>query len=205
MKSKKGKTNSSVKKKENQTSKDVPTTQPSSVEDEDAQSIDKVRNILFGAQTRQNEQKFTRLEALLQKEIANLRDETKITFNSLENYIKKELSTLTDQIKTEKDERTESAEALSGLLKDSNKNIEKKITKLDEKNVKSQRDLQEQILQQSKKLMTEIRAKHEEVSASLEQSVNQLVEDKTDRLALANLFMEMSMRLKDEFDIPDIE
>jgi len=205
MKSKKGKTNSSVKKKENQTSKDVPTTQPSSVEDEDSQSIDKVRNILFGAQTRQNEQKFTRLEALMQKEIANLRDETKITFNSLENYIKKELATLTDQIKTERDERTESTEALSKLLKDSNKNIEKKIAKLDEKNVKSQRALQEQILQQSKELMTEIRAKHAEISASLEQSVNQLVEDKTDRLALANLFMEISMRLKDEFDIPDIE
>ena len=205
MKSKNGKTNSSVKNTSDEKSKDVPTDQPSSVEGEDAQSIEKVRNILFGAQTRQNEQKFARLEALLQKEIANLRDETKITFNSLENYIKKELSTLTNQIKTERDERTESAEALSGLLNDSNKNIEKKITKLDEKNLKSQRDLQEQILQQSKKLMTEIRAKHEEVSASLEQSVNQLVEDKTDRLALANLFMEMSMRLKDEFDIPDIK
>ena len=205
MKSKKGKTNSSVKKKGDETSKNVPTTQPSNVEDEDAQSIEKVRDILFGAQARQYEQKITRLEASLQKEIGNLRDETKITFNSLENYIKKEFETLTDQIKTERDERTESVEALSEQLKDLNKNIEKKIAKLDEKNVKSQRDLQEQILQQSKELMTEIRAKHEEISTSLEQSVNRLVEDKTDRLALANLFMEMSMRLKDEFDIPDIK
>ena len=29
--------------------------------------------------------------------------------------------------------------------------------------------------------------------------------DKTDCLALANLFMEVSMRLKEEFDIPEIE
>ena len=64
--------------------------------------------------------------------------------------------------------------------------------------------MQAQILQQSKELMAEIRTKHEEVSAALEQSVNRLVEEKTDRLALANLLMEMSMRLKDEFDIPDI-
>ena len=205
MKAKKGKPNSSVKKKGDENSKDVANTQPSDVEGEDAQSIEKVRNILFGAQTRQFEQKFDRLETLLQKEIASLRDETKITFNSLENYIKKELATLTGQIKSERDERTESAEAISKLIADSNKNIESKITKLDEKNIKSQRDLQEQILQQSKELMTEIRAKHEEISASLEQSVNRLVEDKTDRLALANLFMEMSMRLKDEFDIPDIK
>ena len=205
MKSKNGKTNSSVKNTSDEKSKDVPTDQPSSVEGEDAQSIEKVRNILFGAQTRQFEQKFVRLEALLQKEITNLRSETKITLNSLENYTKKELATLTDQINKERDERTESAEKLSGLLKDSNKSIENKIAKLDEKNVKSQRDLQEQILQQSKELMTEIRAKHEEVSASLEQSVNRLVEDKTDRLALANLFNEMSLRLKDEFDISDIQ
>jgi hypothetical protein len=205
MKSKKGKPNSSAKKKEDKASKDVANTQPSNVEGEDAQSIEKVRNILFGAQTRQFEQKFDRLESLLQKEIANVRDDTKISFNSLENYIKKEIATLTDQLKTEKDERIESAEALSQLLKESSNNLEKKIAKLDEKNVKSQRDLQEQILQQSKELMTEIRAKHEEISASLEQSVNRLVEDKTDRLALANLFMEMSMRLKDEFDIPDLE
>lgn len=205
MKSKKGKTNSSAKKKGDEASRDVSTTQPSDVEGEETQSIEKVRDILFGAQTRQLEQKLTRLEALLQKEIANLRDETKITFSSLENYIKKELATLTGQIQTERDQRTESAETLSQLLKDSSNNIEKKIVKLDEKNVKSQRDLQEQILQQSKELMTEIRAKHEEISASLEQSVNCLIEDKTDRLALANLFIEMSMRLKDEFDIPGLE
>ena len=29
--------------------------------------------------------------------------------------------------------------------------------------------------------------------------------DKTDCVALANLFMEVSMRLKEEFDIPEIE
>jgi len=76
---------------------------------------------------------------------------------------------------------------------------------LDEKNIKGQRELQEQILQQSKNLMEEIYAKHEEISAAVEQSVKELGKDKTDRLALSNLLMEMSLRLKEEFNIPEIE
>jgi len=146
MKTKKEKTTPLVKKQDNKAGKDVVTLDPSDVEDTEAQSMDKVRNILFGAQTRQYEQKFTRLEALLQKETANLRNETKKSFDSLENYIKKELESLADQLKTEKDDRTGSVEELSGMLRDTNKNLEKKITMLDEKNVKGQRELQEQIL-----------------------------------------------------------
>lgn len=205
MKTKKGKTNSTIKKQADMTKNDSVTSQPSGVEDVEAQRIEKVRNLLFGAQARQYEQKFTRLEALLQKEITNLRDDTKKTFDSLENYIKKELESLADQLKTEKDERTEAVEELSGMQKDTNKILEKKVTKLDEKNVKVQKDLQEQILQQSKDLMAEIRTKHEEIFSHIEQSVSELGKDKTDRLALANLLMEMSMRLKEEFDIPQID
>jgi len=185
--------------------KDGVNLQPADAEDIEAQSIDKVRNILFGAQARQYEQKFSHLEALVQKEIANLRDENKKMFDALEKYIKKELESLTDQLDTEKDERTEVVDELAGMLKDTNKHLEKKVAKLDEKNVKGQRDLQDQILQQSKDLMAEIRSKHEEIFASLKQSVSELNKDKTDRVALANLLMEVSMRLKEEFDIPDIE
>jgi len=205
MKTKKGKKDSPVKKQKGEMNKDGVTLQPADAEDMEAQSIDKVRNILFGAQARQYEQKFSHLEALVQKEIANLRDENKKMFDALEKYIKKELESLTDQLDTEKDERTEAVDELAGVLKDTNKHLEKKVAKLDEKNVKGQRDLQDQILQQSKDLMAEIRSKHEEIFASLKQSVSELNKDKTDRVALANLLMEVSMRLKEEFDIPDIE
>ena len=61
------------------------------------------------------------------------------------------------------------------------------------------------ILQQSKSLMEEIRSQNSQISSSLDQSVNDLRTEKMDRLAFANLLMEVAMRLKDEFKIPEVE
>ncbi len=169
------------------------------------ESIDRVRDILFGAQMRQNEQKFIHLAELLQKEIASLREETRKHLDSLENYAKKGLESLANQLKTEQIERTESVEELSQKINDKNKHLEKKIGQMEEKATKGHRDLHEQILQQSKDLRNEIREKHEEISVILDKSVRELRDEKTDRIGLANLFTEVAMRLKEEFKIPDVE
>jgi len=169
------------------------------------EGIDKVRDILFGAQVRQYEQRFKHLEDLIQKEIANLRSETTKSADTLETYVKKELETLSEQVKNEQTERSESVEELSGKIDGTVKNLEKKTGQLSEKVLASQRDLQEQILQQSKSLMEEIRSQNRQISSNLDQSMDELRTDKMDRLAFANLLMEVAMRLKDEFKIPDME
>lgn len=169
------------------------------------EGIDKVRDILFGAHVRQYEQKFKHLEDLIQKEIANLRSETTKSADMLETYVKKELEALSEQVKNEQTERTESVEELSGKIDRTVKNLEKRTGQLSEKVLASQRDLQEQILQQSKSLMEEIRSQNSQISSSLDQSVDELRTEKMDRLAFANLLMEVAMRLKDEFKIPDME
>ncbi len=169
------------------------------------EGIDKVRDILFGAQVRQYEQKFKHLEDLIQKEIANLRSETMKSADTLETYVKKELEALSDQVKNEQTERAESAQELSDKIDRTVKSIEKKTGQLSEKVIDTQRDLQEQILQQSKSLMEEIRSQNSQISSSLDESVNDLRTEKMDRLAFANLLMEVAMRLKDEFKIPEVE
>ena len=169
------------------------------------EGIDKVRDILFGAQVRQYEQKFKHLEELIQKEIANLRSETAKSADTLETYVKKELEALSDQVKNEQSGRAESVEELSDKIDRTVKNLEKKTGQLSEKVIVSQRELQEQILQQSKSLMEEIRSQNSQISSDLDQSVNELRTEKIDRLAFANLLMEVAMRLKDEFKIPDME
>lgn len=169
------------------------------------EGIDKVRDILFGAQLRQYEQKFKHLEDLIQKEIANLRSETMKSADTLETYVKKELEALSDQVKNEQTERAESAQELSDKIDRTVKSIEKKTGQLSEKVIDTQRDLQEQILQQSKSLMEEIRSQNSQISSSLDESVNDLRTEKMDRLAFANLLMEVAMRLKDEFKIPEVE
>jgi DNA anti-recombination protein RmuC len=169
------------------------------------ESVDRIRDILFGAQVRQYEQKFSSLEETIRKEVVNLRDDTRKTIETLEKYTRTELESLLSQLKNEQSERSDSASDLSGKLDNLNKSLDKKINRLDEKTNAGQHDLQEQILQQSKNLMKEIQQLHAEISATLKKAVEELRKEKTDRIALGNLFNEIGLRLKEEFKIPDVK
>lgn len=169
------------------------------------ESLDKVRDILFGSQAREYEKRFARLEDRLLKEASDLREDLKRRFDTLEGYIKKEIEALGARLKAEHDERTESAKELSVELKDTARTFEKKTGQLDEHLTNSERQLREQILDQSKNIADEIRQKHESITASLERATSELRDEKTDRAALAALFMEVAMRLNNEFKIPGAE
>jgi hypothetical protein len=166
-------------------------------------NLDKIRDILFGAQARDYERKFATLEEQLLKESADLRNDLKRRFDSLELYIKKEVEAITERVNTEQTGRVDALKDLSGELKDLAKGIGKKTSQLEEQASKAQRDILQQILDQSKNLSEEIHAHHKELSAAQNQAVQQLRTEKTDRAALAALFMEASMRLNNEFKTPD--
>jgi hypothetical protein len=80
--------------------------------------------------------------------------------------------------------------------------MDRKTGQLDDQGARAQRELRQQLLDQSKSLSEEIQTHHKELSAALDQAVQQLRTDKTDRASLAALFMEASMRLNNEFKIP---
>lgn len=168
-------------------------------------NIDKIRQILFGNQMRDYEKRFSRLEERLLKESADLRDETRKRFDSLETFIKNELEAVSERLRAEQRTREESAQSLSREMQEASKSLEKKLGQADEQNSRSQRDLRQQILDQSKNLSDEIRQKHEEISAMLAREVAELSRDKTDRSALAALFSEVALRLNDDFKIPGDE
>jgi uncharacterized phage infection (PIP) family protein YhgE len=199
------KNGSSAKEKEKQAGHDLVNAQLVEGNLGERDSVDRIRDILFGAQVRQFEQRFNLLEETIRKEVVNLRDETRKTIETLENYTKKELESLVAQLKTEQTERSDSVSDLSGKLDNLNKTLDKKIIRLDEKTTVGQHDLQEQILQQSKNLMREIQQIHAEITATLKKAVEELRKEKTDRMALGNLFNEIGLRLKEEFKIPDIK
>lgn len=170
-----------------------------------SESLDKVRDILFGSQAREYEKRFARLEERLLKEAADLRDELRKRSDTLEAYTKKEVESLATRLKTEHDQRTESAKEISRLLDGTSDALEKKTSALDEQLTVSQRELREQILDQSKSISDEIRQKQEAMTATLERATAELRDEKTDRAALASLFMEVAMRLNNEFKILDAE
>ncbi len=171
----------------------------------DGENIDKIRDILFGSQSRQIEKKMSAVEEKIDKEIGFLRSETKNTLGALEQFLRKELQSLSDQLSSEKSERAESVDSLSGRVADTQKAVEKKLSQLSDRVVKDQRDTQEQILLQTKNLLDEMHEKNDGLQKRMDQSIEALSQEKTDRLALANLMMEAAMRLKDEFQLPEPE
>lgn len=171
----------------------------------EGENIDKIRDILFGSQTRQIDKKLIAMEGKIDKDIASLRSEMKTTLDTLEQFVRKELQSLSDQSVSEKSERAESVENLSDKLTDAKKTFEKKFSQLSDKVIKDQRETQEQILQQAKNLLEEMHQKNATLQKRMDQSLEALAHEKTDRLALADLMMEAAMRLKDEFQLPEIE
>ena len=165
-------------------------------------NLDKVRDILFGAQSREYEKRFTRLEERLLKEAAELRCDLKSHFDSLEMYVKKEVESLTGRMKNEHREKSESMKALGHELGALGKQIQERIAQLDDQANQGQRELRQQVLDQHKNLSQEIQQKNADLSSMLEKAVEELRDEKLDRASLAEMFMESALRLNNDFKLP---
>jgi hypothetical protein len=173
--------------------------------DETGGNLDKVRDILFGAQVRESDRRFARMEEKLAKDNDDLRAEVRKRLDALEAYIKAELETLTDRLKSEETSRTEAVADVAQGLKEAVKNFDKRVAQLDDQMLKGQRDLRQQLLDQSNRFTDDLQQTQNTAATQLERAVEHLQSDKTGNAALASMFTEMAMRLNNEFHLPDVE
>lgn len=163
-------------------------------------SVDKIREILFGSQIKNYETRFARLEDALARETAEIKDTMRRRLDSLEAFFKSETESLAARLKTERDEREETLNSISRELKASSAQLSKKILDLDNKAAQDRSAARQELMAESRKLLDEIRQRNDSLSALLETRVQELRNAKTDRSALAALFVELAVRLKDESD-----
>jgi hypothetical protein len=164
-------------------------------------NIDKIRDILFGSNMRDYEQRFARLEEALKKESSDLRESTRRHLETLEAFVHKELAALEGRLNTERDERSESDSRLATDLSATSTSILKKIGEMESYEAQAKREIRSDLLQQSKDLSDAIRSKGEELIALLDRRAQELQHSKTDRAALAGLFNEVALRLTDQFKV----
>lgn len=162
------------------------------------ESLDKVRDILFGSHARSTEQQIARLDKKVSKDVQDVRDEFKKRLDSLEHYVKNELNSINERLKSEQSERLHADKELAQTFAAAGKTFEKRLNELDERTSENHRELRKSILDQSKALRDEINQSQRELSALLERSFNDLRQSKTDRFALADLLTDLALRLKDE-------
>lgn len=165
-------------------------------------NLEKIRDILFGAQVHDFEKRFARLEERLMKETNDARAETRKRFESLESFIKKEIESLGERLKAEHEERSEAGKEISRELRDTARNLDKRIAQLDELTTKNQRELRQQVLDQSKALTEEIRLRNRETTTALTKEITVLRTAKADRAALAGMLTDVAVRLTNDLKAP---
>jgi hypothetical protein len=164
----------------------------------ETESVDKIRDILFGHQMRDYDKRFARLEDRLLSEIKELREATSKQLDSVEAFIRKEIELLNQQLKAGQEQRTKDGKAISKNLESNVRTITNRMDKQDEKQRKESQELRQQLLEQTKSLTEQIRSKHQESMQALQDNVVELRAEKMDRSALSQMFVEMAVRMSDE-------
>lgn len=140
---------------------------------ETPESLDQVRDILFGGQMRMVENRL----------------------RGLEERILQELNALGEKLAVERTRRGEELKALGAELKDAIRGLEKRHSKLEEAATMADADLRDQILRQSAAQAAELTRVAQQLGAALEKSSADLSTRKLDVAALATILGDAAQRL----------
>jgi hypothetical protein len=187
-----------MKNDQTQAARAAPGDGKSPADESGAGSLDKVRDILFGAQARDADRRFARLEERIARETAELKDDVRKRLGALEQFVKREFESLAERFKTEHDARTDADKDLSRDLRESSKAHDKKFSQVDDQIARVQRELRQQLLDTHQKISDEIRQQAQDGLARLAREASELRNDKLDRAALAATLTEIAMRLSGE-------
>jgi phage host-nuclease inhibitor protein Gam len=162
------------------------------------ESLDKVRDILFGGQMRAVESRLQGLEERIMREQAAMRSDLSKQITDLDASAKRDAQTLSDRLAAERTKRTEDLKALSSEIKEILRSLEKRHVKLEELSGLADAEIRDQILQQSRAIGAEIERLSQRVTADLNREVASLRNDKTDVSAIVSVFSDMATRLAGE-------
>ncbi len=165
-------------------------------------NVDQIRQILFGNQIRDFEQRFSSQDERMSRDATELKEEFTRRLDALESFVKGEFEALGNRLRNEQNERSQGLEKGARDLAETARNLGEKLSGLDEETSKAIRDLRQQLLEQSKALGSEISAKHEAAKGGLAQEAREIRNAMAGREALAEMFSEISLRLKNEFQMP---
>lgn len=168
--------------------------------DANANAIDTIRDILFGRQMANYDDRFAQLEAQINSQIAAMGERMANRLKGIEALIEKQNDALTGRLNDEQSERNEGAAVLSREIVDVKKSL---LTSIETLNAQQAMDIQtvkEQMSKLANDLSDEIYIQQVEVSNNLEQAVQELDDAKLARKALSQLLAEMAGRLTDNED-----
>ena len=177
------------------------TAKNTTVDDVDG-NVDKIRDILFGSQMRDFEQRLEATEKRLVDAIERMAKDMERRIDRLDKYARREVDKLSDQIKEERKTRVAEGKNSAGELGNLTEQVESWFADVDEQLANESRELRNALHDQGEELTTQLREARGQLQDSLQKETAELKDDKLAREDLAALLTEVAMRLNKDFKLP---
>ncbi len=160
----------------------------------DSGNVDKIRDILFGAQMRDYDRRFATLEERLLRESAELRDDLQRRLTATEQFLRKELEVLSGELSAEQRDRKQGVRDAMDATANLNRELSDRISALAEQTAHQHRELRNALSDQLRQLGEDFERRHQELTAAMRRESYELRSSKADRAALAAMFAEAAQR-----------
>lgn len=162
-----------------------------------AGNVDKIRDILFGAQMRDYARRFTRLEEVVDRSLSDLRKDVDDRITALETFARSEMGAIDERLRAEAGARADDTRRLSRELESTERGLQTRLGELADRTSRAEQSLRQQLLDLTRSLRNELRDQHGALTENLDRAVESLDDNKVDRANLAGLFTEIALRLDD--------
>jgi len=149
------------------------------------ESIDQVRDLLFGGQMRMVDSRIQGLDERLAHETSTLRAEFERQISDLDGSIKKELGRHAERLSAERAKRVEDLKTLNADLRESLKVLERRHQSLEETAGLADAELRDHLVKQAASFSSDLARTSERISSELDRITTALQSEKLDSAALA--------------------
>ena len=164
-------------------------------EDADVESVDKIRDILFGNQMREFDRRYAQLEDSISGDIESLRKENALQIESLQTFIESEIAILAKKLTGEEKVRIEEMDNLDSELKKSVKQIDSKIAEVGKSLDSQSSSINQKILKQSKDFNAEMKGQFDQARKRMDGYKQELSTGKVDKSALAEMLNSLAIQI----------
>ncbi|HEU4723061.1 MAG TPA: hypothetical protein VFS59_16990 [Gemmatimonadaceae bacterium] len=159
------------------------------------ESLDQVRDILFGGQMRMVDARLRGLEERIALEHTTLRNDLTRQLGELEEASQREFAAQAERLSAERAKRADELKTLSAEFKEALKNLERRHLKFEEATSQADAEVRDELMRQSAVFSAELARTAERLTSELDRAASSLRADKVDTTALAGTLTEMAARL----------
>lgn len=159
------------------------------------ESLDQVRDILFGGQMRMVDARLRGLEERIALEHTTLRNDLTRQLGELEEASQREFAAQAERLSAERAKRADELKALSAEFKEALKNLERRHLKFEEATSQADAEVRDQLMKQSAAFSAELSRTAERLTNELDRVGSALRAEKVDTTTLAGTLTEMAARL----------